>query len=51
MDSELLNIHDSDPDTQGGPPGWIVWAMVVALFLAAVGVTITLFFVFGALSL
>jgi len=29
MKSEMLNIHDEDDSTEGGPPGWMVWAVIL----------------------
>lgn len=29
MDYNPLHIHDSDESTEGGPPGWMVWSMII----------------------
>ena len=34
IDSETLEIRDSQLGTEGGPPGWMAFAIVTALFLA-----------------
>ncbi len=50
MESELLEIHDKDKSTEGGAPGWMVWAIVFVAFLAIAGVAAILFAVFTSLG-
>ncbi|MEQ9454554.1 MAG: hypothetical protein RLN76_08185 [Phycisphaeraceae bacterium] len=35
VDIEALDIHDSDRSTRGGPPPWIVMAIIAGVFLVA----------------
>lgn len=30
MESDQLNIHDNDPRSEGGPPGWLAWSVILA---------------------
>lgn len=45
MDNETLGIEDSDQSTEGGPPGWIAWGVIVA----AVTLIVITALVFGVL--
>lgn len=39
MKSEALNIHDDDPSTHGGPPGWLAFGVVASsYFVVLIGV-------------
>ncbi len=40
MENELLHIHDSDPSTEGGPPGWI--AVIIIMYLSLIGMGVML---------
>lgn len=38
--TDQSTIRDSDPSTEGGPPGWLAFAVVAGLFLLAVVITV-----------
>ena len=38
IEHERLNIHDRNPDSEGGPPGWVAMGTVAGLFLVAVAI-------------
>lgn len=37
IDIEILEIRDTDRSTRGGPPHWLVAAVVAGVFLATAG--------------
>ncbi len=38
------DIHDEDPSTEGGPPGWMAFSILAGVFVIGV---ILLLFIFG----
>jgi len=36
MNSDVLNVHDDDLSTAGGPPAWFAFAVVSATYFAVV---------------
>lgn len=42
IQNEALGIKDKDQSTEGGPPGWVAFAIVAGIFLAAGAVVFAL---------
>ena len=42
IEDERLNIHDRNPDSVGGPPGWVAMATVGGLFLVVVAIFVVI---------
>ena len=38
MENEHLDIHDTDQRSEGGPPGWLAWSVILS---AAVVIVVT----------
>lgn len=49
MENDLLNIHDDDKSTSGGPPGWFAWSAIFFIFLAIAAIGLTIFAVVSSL--
>ncbi len=45
MKSERLNIHDEDRSTEGGPPGWMAFVVILVsvMLIAAIAFAYYLF--------